>query len=175
MVTVERHLPNHRSVGTSQFCIDKTFWNKAIIHNWNKGLLLPPNTSTAKMESFSLSVPAGKKSSIITREMTNKISASLMDIVNKIKSCKISLKLYYFVPTFMRASSEDLLHLWFYSQCSSTFWLSYSSSNYMSEIIHSKLEKYLLDTNVHRKKNNIFNTTETPIFPLLSAGGGLLL
>ena len=45
----------------------------------------------------------------------------------------------------------------------------------MSEIIHSKLEKYLLDTNVHRKKNNIFNTTETPIFPLLSAGGGLLL
>ena len=38
----------------------------------------------------------------------------------------------------------------------------------MSEIIHSKLEKYLLHTNVHRKKNNIFNTTETPFSPLLS-------
>ena len=61
----------------------------------------------------------------------NKITRSLMDFVKKIKRCKIWLKLFIFY--FFLLKILHLLHLfstiyifWFYSQCPSRFWLSYS-------------------------------------------------
>ena len=61
----------------------------------------------------------------------NKITRSLMDFVNKIKICKIWLKLFIFY--FFLLKILLILHLfstsyvfWFYSQCPSSFWLSYS-------------------------------------------------
>ena len=61
----------------------------------------------------------------------NKITRSLMDFVNKIKRCKIWLKL--FISYFFLLEILPILHLfstsyifWFYSQCPSSFWLSYS-------------------------------------------------
>ena len=73
--------------------------------------------------------------------MMNKITRSLMDMLNKIKRCKIWLKFWYLVLTFQRTSlkmfsgkwEQNLRILikfyifWFHSKCPSSFWLSYSS------------------------------------------------
>ena len=58
------------------------------------------------------------------------------------RNIRISIKFYFF---------------WFYSKCSSSFWLSYSSSSCTPEIIYSKLFRYLSKFQLAFKNNRFIS------------------